>query len=174
MGLIQIGVSILTALLVGALTRGAQRTYFLLASSVLAVYWFQSALPLRSFDFWLPSLSLALTVLTWLITSRSGSWYLSENLNGFLIIIGLVTLLDFSRYFLPDPIVTATTPPQFFQYLAFILVIALTIAIIARTSNRYAWVISGTIILLIAILVVLKTPALAMQTSIFFRTLANR
>src|SRR5215207_10805663 len=174
MGLIQIGASVLTCLLIGALTRGAQRTYFLLASSVVAVYWFQSALPLRSFDFWLPSLSLALTVLTWLITSRSGSWYLSENLNGFLIIIGLVTLLDFSRYFLPDPIVTATTPPQFFQYLAFILVIALTIAIIARTSNRYACVISGTIILLIAILVVLKTPALALQTSIFFRTLANR
>src|SRR5215207_5427469 len=160
MGLVQIGISILTALLIGALARGAQRTYFLLASSVLAVYWFQSALPLRSFDFWLPSLSLALTVLTWVITSSSGSWYLSENLNGFLIITGLVTLIDLSRYFLPDPIITSTAPPQFFQYLGFILVIALTVATIARISNRYTWIISGTIIFLIAILVVCKTPAL--------------
>src|SRR5215207_2313991 len=141
MGLIQIGVSILTALLVGALTRGAQRTYFLLASSVLAVYWFQPALPLRSFDFWLPSLSLALTVLTWVITSGTGSWYSRENLNAFLIIIGLVTLIDFSRYFLPDPIFTATTPPQFFQYLAFILVIAIKVATITRATIRYPWVI---------------------------------
>ena len=47
------------ALLVGALARGALRIYFLLALSVLAVYWFQPVIPLRSFDFWLPSLSLA-------------------------------------------------------------------------------------------------------------------
>ena len=71
MGLIQIGASILAALLIGALTRGPLRTYLLLAISVLAVYWFQPALPLRSFDFWLPSLSLALTILTWLITSSA-------------------------------------------------------------------------------------------------------
>src|SRR5215213_5547839 len=174
MGLIQIGASVLTALLIGALTRGAQRTYFLLASSVVAIYWFQSALPLRSFDFWLPSLSLALTVLTWVITSSSGSWYLSENLNGFLIITGLVTLIDLSRYFLPDPIITSTTPPQFFQYLGFILLIAITIATIVRLSDRSRWAISGTILLLIAILVVLKTPAFAIQTSIFLRTIANR
>ena len=174
MGLIQIGVSILTALLVGALTRGAQRTYFLLASSVLAVYWFQPPLPLRSFDFWLPSLSLALTVLTWVITSGTGSWYSRENLNAFLIIIGLVTLIDFSRYFLPDPIFTATTPPQFFQYLAFILVIVIMMATITRASIRYPGAISGTIILLVVILVILKMPALAQQASVFFRTLANR
>ncbi len=80
MGLIQIGASILTALLIGALTRGAQslRNYLLLALSVLAVYWFQPLLPLRSFDFWLPSLSLAFVILdlaayvsTWRVADTS-------------------------------------------------------------------------------------------------------
>ncbi len=41
---------------------------------------------------------------------------------GFLIIIGLVTFIDLSRYFLPDPVLTATTPPQFIQYFVFIVV----------------------------------------------------
>src|SRR5215207_4474338 len=112
MGLIQIGVSILTALLVGALTRGAQRTYFLLASSTIAVYWFQPALPLRSFDFWLPSLTLALVILTWFITSQPGVWRERFNLTALFIIVGFGTLIDLSRYILPDPILTTSTPPQ--------------------------------------------------------------
>lgn len=176
MGLIQISASILIALLIGALTHGARngRMYLLLAFSVLAIYWFQPLLPLRSFDFWLPSLSLALVILTWLITSQPGEWWAPQNLIGFLLIIGLVTFIELSRYFLAGPVLTATTPPPFIQYFFFILITGLIIFTAAQASHRSTWIIGGTIILLITILVVLKTPALSVQTSIFFRTLANR
>jgi alginate O-acetyltransferase complex protein AlgI len=174
MGLLQIGVSVLAALLAGVLTRGAARMYLLLVLSILAVYWFQPVLPLRSFDFWLPSVSLALVVLTWFITSESGAWRARQNWSGLLIIIGLVTLIDLTRYLLPDPLFTATTPPQFSQYLIFVVILAIMILFFVRLSHRSAWIIPATIILLIAILIVLKTPALSLQTSIFFRTLANR
>src|SRR5919108_6472501 len=109
MDLLQIGVSIVAALLVGLLVRGRRytlRTYLLLALSVLAVYWFQPVVPLRSFDFWLPSLSLALVILVWFITSQTESWRSRQNLYGLLIIVGLVTLLDLSRYLFPDPLFT--------------------------------------------------------------------
>jgi D-alanyl-lipoteichoic acid acyltransferase DltB (MBOAT superfamily) len=174
MGLIQIGASILTALLIGALTRGALRTYLLLGSSMLAVYWLQPALPLRSFDFWLPSLSMALTILTWLVLFPSGVWRLRQNLIGLSIIVGLVTLLDLSRYFLPDPILTATTPPQLSQYLVFLLLMGLALSALGWMSRRGTWAISGVILLLILVLVILKTPAFSLQTSVFVRTLANR
>ena len=176
MGLIQIGASILISLLIGALTWGARsaRTYLLLASSVLAVYWFQPLLPLRSFDFWLPSLSLVFVILTWLITSQPGEWWTRQNIMGLCIIIGLVTFIDLSRYLLPDPIVTATTPPQFVQYLIFIFSIGAIVLIISWISRRSSWGIRGTILLLIFILIVLKNPELSRQTSILFRTLANR
>jgi D-alanyl-lipoteichoic acid acyltransferase DltB (MBOAT superfamily) len=176
MGLIQIGASILIALLIGALTRSARtlRLYLLLAFSILAVYWFQPALPLRSFDFWLPSLSLALTVLTWLVISPAGALRLRENLVGLAIIVGLATVIDLSRYVLPDPVITATTPPQLFQYFAFLLLVGLALSSFGWISRRHAWTTTGTIILLIAILIILKTPALSLQTSILFRTLANR
>ncbi|HEY5984966.1 MAG TPA: hypothetical protein VIV12_01095, partial [Streptosporangiaceae bacterium] len=92
MGLIEIAASIATALLVGVLTRGAWRTYLLLALSVFAVYWLQPAIPLRSFDFWLPSITLALVILTWFITSQPETWRASQNVIALGIIVGIATL----------------------------------------------------------------------------------
>jgi alginate O-acetyltransferase complex protein AlgI len=176
MGLIQIGASILISLLIGALTRGARaaRMYLLLGFSILAIYWFQPLLPLHSFDFWLPSLSLAFVVLTWLITSQPGVRRTRQNIIGVSVIVALVTLLDLARYFLPEPVLTATTPPQFVQYFVFIVVTGLIILVTTWFARQFTWAIGLTIILLTFILIVLKTPELSLQTSILFRTLANR
>jgi D-alanyl-lipoteichoic acid acyltransferase DltB (MBOAT superfamily) len=174
MGLLEIGVSVLAALLVGVLVRGTLRTYLLLALSVLAVYWFQPVIPIRSFDFWLPSLSLALVILVWLIVSQTESWRSRENLYGLLIIIGLMIILDLSRYFLPDPLFTATIPPNFFFFLAFVIILSVVILLITRLSRAYQWISSFVIVLLILILVILKSPALALQASIFLGEFTNR
>jgi len=174
MGLIQIGASILTMGLVGALTRGTWRTYALLVLSVLAVYWFQPVVPLRSFDFWLPSLSLTFVILTWFITSQTGAWKSRVNIAGLSIILGLVTLVDLARYIFPQPFLTSTTPPQFIQYLIFVVTAAIVIFAFTNLSHNHAWILSITTVLLLAILFILKSPILSLQTSIFFRTLANR
>ncbi len=174
MGLTQIAASILTSILVGVLTRGAPRTYSLLALSALAVYWFQPVVPLRSFDFWFPSLSLALVVLVWFIISGPGAWKTKQNLSGLFIILGIVTLVDLSRYLLPAPILTATTPPQFIQYIAFLAAITLLILTFTFFARRSLLALSIAAALLIAILVVLKSPALSLQASSFLRELTNR
>jgi len=174
MGLTEIGASILAVLLVGALTRGAWRTYSLLVLSVLAIYWFQPVVPLRLFDFWLPSLSLAFVILTWFITTGAGLWKSRQNLIGLSIIVGLVALIDLSRYILPNPILTGTTPPQFAQFIVFVLITSFVIFVFARLSLNLVWVLSFVVIFLLIILFSLKSPTLSLQTSIFFRTLANR
>ena len=175
MGFTQIGVSILAALLVGALTRAARsatRVFSLLILSILALYWFQPAVPLRSFDFWIPSLSLVLVLLTWFITSPTGAWKLRYNLIGLSIIIGIVTLIDLTRYFLRNPLLTTSTPPQFGQYILFIIAGIIIIFLFARLPS--SWSLPLAIIVLIAILATLKSPGLSTQTRIFFRTLTNR
>ena len=174
MGLLQTGASILTALLIGALARSNWRIYLLLTCSVLAIYWFQPLLPLRSFDFWLPSLSLALVILTWLITSQPGAWKRRQNIIGLSIILGTVTFIELSRYFLPDPVLTATTPPPFIQYIIFALLVGFTLFIFTWIARRSPWAIWASILLLILLLVVLKNPELSLQASIFLRTLAKR
>lgn len=173
MGLIEIAASAAAALVVGALTRGAWRTYLLLSLSVFAVYWFQPAIPLRSFDFWLPSITLALVILTWFITAKSDTWRASQNLIALGMIAGIATLVELSRY-LPEPVITTTFPPQFVQYLVFVFIVAIIIFIFSWLSQRQSWILSSAIVLLIAILLVLKSPGLSLQTSIFFRTLTNR
>lgn len=176
MGLTQIFASILAALLVGVLTRtrGTPRVYSLLALSVLAVYWFQPAVPLRSFDFWIPSLSLVLVIITWFITSQSGAWKSRQNIIGLAVIVGVVTLVDVTRYIFPDPFITTTTTPRLIIVLGFFALTALAISASTILSRRIAFTLTLAIILLITILVILKSPILSLQTSILFRTLTNR
>jgi alginate O-acetyltransferase complex protein AlgI len=173
MGLTQIAASILTSILVAALTRGARRTYSLLALSVLAVYWFQPVVPLRSFDFWIPTLSLALAALTWFITAQPGAWKTKQNMTGLLIILVGTAIVDLTRY-LPEPIITSTTPPRFILLVAFLLMMGVILTVSSLLSHRYAWTLSPLTILLISILVFLKSPELSLRTSIFFRTLMDR
>jgi len=174
MGLTQISASILAALLVGALTRGAPRTYLLLVLSVLAVYWFQPAIPLRSFDFWIPSLSIALALLTWFVTSQAGAWRSRQNLMGLFVIAGVVTLIDLTRYIFPDPFITTTTPPRFIIVLGFFALTVIAVSAVTIFSRRLALTLSFVILLLLGILLLLKSPILSYQLSVFLRTLTNR
>lgn len=178
MGLTHIAASILTSILAGALTRGTRRIYFLLALSVLALYWFQPAVPLRAFDFWFPSLSLALVVAVWLVVAPPSAWKSGQNTTGLLLIVGIVTLIDLSRYLFSKPILTATAPPQFLQYLTFLAVlflIILALTSLSRLTSRTFFPLSILLpTLLLFILILLKSPVLSLQASIFLRTLTGR
>ncbi len=174
MGLVEIAVSFAAALLVGALTRGVWRTNLLLILSVLAVYWFQPTVRLRSFEFWFPSLTLALVVFVWFITSESSAWRSRQNWTALIILLVLPGLVDIAGRLFPEPSLLKILPPQFSEYGVFLLIAAAIIIFATWVSRRQTWILSAAILLLIALLVVLKTPALSLQTSIFFRTLDHR
>ncbi|MFN8463250.1 MAG: MBOAT family O-acyltransferase [Anaerolineales bacterium] len=174
MGLTQIFASILTALLVGVWMRGTPRVFSLLALSVLAVFWFQPAVPLRSFDFWIPSLSVLLVVLVWFITSNVGAWKSRQNVIGLAVIAGVVTLVGLTRYIFPDPVLTTSTPPRLILVVDFIVLASVAITTFTTLSRRLAITLSFTIIVLLAILVILKSPILSLQLSIFLRELTGR
>lgn len=174
MGLLQIAASFATALLIGTLTRATLRVYLLLALSILAVYWFQPAIPLRSFDFWLPSLTFVLILLTWFAISTRETWFIRQNLAALLIIVSMAALIELSRYYLPKPIFTATSPPQLLQFLIFTCSAAVLVLFFTWLSQQRPWTLSFLIGLLILILILLKTPAFSLQSSIFFRILTDR
>src|SRR5215216_2591036 len=174
MGLVEITASIAAASLIGALARGAWRTYLLLAISVLAVYCFQPSVRLRSFDFWLPSLTLALVVLVWFLISEAGDWRSRPNLIALLLIVGLPAMIDFVGSLFPDSLLFKLLPPQFPEYVVFILISATVTLFFYRLSRRQPWALSIAFLLILAILLILKSPFLSLQTSIFFRTLQDR
>ena len=187
MGLLQISASIVTSLLIGALAHvrrasPAMRTHLLLAASVLAVYWFQPLVPLRSFDFWFPSLTLFLVILTWFVISRRGAPSSDEHparrpqqdLPALMLLVGLPTLIVLLRLVLPDPVLTASLPPRLAPFVLFMIVAGVLVFAMAGVRRRSRMALSAIILLLILILIVLKTPALSRQTSILIRTLTNR
>jgi len=57
------------ALLFRLVARERYRGELLLISSVLAIYWLQPLSPVRNLDFWLPTCTLALAVLSWWISA---------------------------------------------------------------------------------------------------------
>ncbi len=69
MTLAYILVFVVVAAVLGVATRKRGRLPVLLAISALAVYALQPALPVRGLDFWLPTLTLGLTVLGWVLTT---------------------------------------------------------------------------------------------------------
>mgnify|MGYP000902530783 CR=1 FL=1 len=69
MALRSILILVAAALLMRLLFRQRGRGWALLAASALAIYWMQPALPVRYLDYWLPTLTLALAALCWLLTA---------------------------------------------------------------------------------------------------------
>jgi D-alanyl-lipoteichoic acid acyltransferase DltB (MBOAT superfamily) len=89
-----------------------------------------------------------------------------------LIIGGIVIVIDLLRYLFPEPIVTASTPPRISIVLIFFVIVAGAIFIFNHLPRNLAW--TFAIIIILVMLVVLKTPVLALRTSLLIRAWMNR
>ncbi len=165
--LISIGISVLS----GFALRNRWRERFLLVASVLAIYAMQPVLPVRGLDFWFPTATLALTSLTWIITSSPENRTWRNNLSSMLILICMVLALGLTRYLGFSLYLTASNPPQIIQVLvglAAIGLVALTLSRVSKINNVMLIIFTGLPIL---IFVILKIPLLSSLLSFFLRSL---
>jgi len=149
------------------------RDWLAFALSVLAVFVLQPASPVRYLDFWLPFATFALIVGVWFVLAPGALRALKgENL---ITLVGLaifVAALSALRY-TPACCLTATRPPE----TAFVLLALGLVGLMAfglaklAAQGRYAVIGWGFITLLVALLVILKTDALATAASAFLRGL---
>jgi alginate O-acetyltransferase complex protein AlgI len=171
MTLTLIFVSIAVAAMLGLLVRNRGRVFLLLGISALAVYALQPALPVRGLDFWLPSATLALAVLSWVLTTpreqRSWriNWPAAALLGGIVLLLGLTRYLDFS---LP---LTASSPPQTLQILIGLAVVFLLAFLLTRFTQPGKAILTAAFVFVILLFVVLKVPALAAWASVGLRNL---
>jgi len=163
------------ALFLGLVMRNRWRVYLLMGVSALAVFLLQPALPIRSLDFWLATITLLLTVLGWLLTTPSGKLRERDNLVGLAILLGIVVFADLTRYLGLGWTLSATLPPRLE-----LLLIFLTLAVLFLGAAAYFKRLSPShflalgIVLLIGIFIVLKTPSLATAASGFIRYVLGR
>ena len=154
-------VFIVIAAVVGLVVRNSGRVPVLLVLSMLAVYALQPALPIRGLDFWLPTATLGIAVISWVVTTPRANRSLRDNwltivlLAGGVLILGLTRYLGFSLY------LTASHPPQTIQIIAGMAGIALAAFLLWRFSKPGKLLLIGASVLVIVIFIFLKVPALA-------------
>jgi len=171
---------VIAAGLYAALLSARWRVWALLIGSVLAIYWLQPPLPPRFADFVLPTATLALTVLSWLLTrppdaeSRQATW--REDRLTAVILFVLVVALAFNRYLDAAYRLTASRPPAPLWTAVTLLLLALLFLLIARFAARadQRRVLTGGIVFIVVIFVVLKTDALATAVANVWRSLTGQ
>ena len=174
MGLINILVMAGVALAWALIFKQRGRGWFLLVTSALAIYWLQPLLPIHGMDFWLPTLTLALAVLSWLVTTPPENRDWRKNWPAAVVLSGVVLLLDLTRFFGQSGLLTAGRPPLLELVALVLLVLAGLGLLLSRLKKMPAALLTGLVVLLIALMVVLKLPALTQLVSGWLRALVGQ
>jgi alginate O-acetyltransferase complex protein AlgI len=165
MSLILILVILILAVFIGLFWEKRARLWLIFVLSLLSVYIFQPLLPLRNFDYWFPTASIALTAATWYVLNRPRDISERENLVAsslsllIPLCVGLTRLLPFEIPWLP-----ASNPPLT-QILLVAFATALLIGVISLGSSKSrpgSWIL---IIVLAGLFILLKAEPLALWLS---------
>ncbi len=174
MSLVNILILIIAALVVRVAFPGKLRRWAMLVASVLAIYWLQSALPIRGMDFWFPTATLGLTLLSWGLTAEKEQWVDRRNWLAGGLVIGTVLLIALTRFISLQGVITPTRPPQFYLVvIALVIILGLTVLLV-RFCKPSEGILSLGILALILIFIVLKNPLLSMLSSIGLRQLTSQ
>lgn len=171
------------ALAVGLLANKRWQGWLILVISVVAIYWLQPASPIRHLDFWLPTATLGLVVLSWAVTRTSApqkpgssSTPVSTGSNGLagLIVVLIVLGIGLTRYTGQFCCLVSSIPPEISQIGLAIGLILLLVVGLFRFSPSVK--IGGTIaiLILLGIFLVLKNDWLVMVTSTWLRFLSGQ
>jgi alginate O-acetyltransferase complex protein AlgI len=165
----------LAALLLSPFYRKGWRTWILLVTSLLSVYWLQSSVSIRNLDFWFPSLSIFLTVVIWSVTSENPKAHLKETFKVGLVTALIILLIGLTRYFDPLCCLTPTRPPGAAPIIvALIAAAGLTFLFIRLSGSHPIPVVAAFSLLLVLVFLVLKSDPLATNASALLRSFSGQ
>ena len=100
--------------------------WFLFFYSIFAIFWFQPLTTIRSLDFWLPVITLILTIWGWSCINSNNNEKNRENSVSFIIIISFLLFLGTARLIGFAQLNALVTLPDLSSLLGAILLIGLT------------------------------------------------
>ncbi|MBR6089728.1 MAG: MBOAT family protein [Anaerolineaceae bacterium] len=134
------------------------------------LFLFQPTLPVRGLDFSFPLWTILLTVCVYGSVSRQNPLRIRQNLTDLAVILVSVTLIAATRFVSYTGIVTASRPPQPERILpAVIIGTALAFGMNYFSLREKKWPARVCGVLILAALVILKTPYFSLAASRFAR-----
>jgi len=146
----------------------------MLVTSVLAIYWLQSALPIRQMDFWFPTATLGLIFLSWGLTAEKEQLGDRRNWLAAGLAVGTVVLIAMTRFISLEGLLTPTRPPQFYLIAIPLAVFIGLSFILVGFFKAKGGILSLGILVLILIFILLKNPLLSMLSSIGLRQIMSQ
>ena len=159
----------LGTLLLGWIVPRRRLVPVLLLGSLLALYWLQPSTPIRNLDFWLPTASIALTLLAWVVTAPVEGRTLPQVLPGLLAILVVPPLIALTRYLGPLCCLSPSRPPQMLPVLVVCAAVAVLFLAIYLLLPNQLWLPGAGILLILFLFILLKSPAAARLTSAWLR-----
>lgn len=169
MSIFTILIIVFSSLIIGITASGKWRSWCLLVTSILAIYWLQPPTPIRHLDFWLPTICLALAILTWILTKSEGSLVFRSNLIGFIVIGSVIIIIGSTRYLGPVCCLTPSRPPEIYQLGLVIILIAFISILASRFLSGHSVWLYGAILVIIGLFVIQKSEILAQLISMGLR-----
>ncbi len=171
MELVHIGVFTAFGLIYLLILPSKWREWALLVGSIFAIYWLQPTLNIRWLDYSLPTITLGLAVIGWLVTRKpqeNGIKLVREDWLTIGVVVGSALLLAITRY-IELPIALTSRPPETWQ-VGLGLIGLVAVVLILRKSFIQNWQINVCILILIGIFIVLKTEIFSTWLSGILRT----
>jgi alginate O-acetyltransferase complex protein AlgI len=160
--------------LLGVVMRNRWRLTLLLGISALAVFAFQPVLPIRGLDFWLPTATLAIAILAWIITTPKENRSWRNNLPAAVILGCIVLSLGLTRYLGFSLYLTASNPPQILNILIGLAAISLISFLVSLVPKVNKTLLISSFVFIILIFVVLKVPLLSKTFSSILRIINHQ
>jgi alginate O-acetyltransferase complex protein AlgI len=178
MTLVYILVLTIFALLAGWVAPRRWRGWLLLGGSIIAIYWLQPLTPIRNLDFWLPTLSIALTAFVWAVTQagklttqqlvRQGTF-----LTG-LVISAMILGIALTRYLGPLCCLTPARPPEILKVLIALAILWLGVVGLTRLLPERRALASMVVLLIIGLFIILKSDQLSEFVSKGLRSISGQ
>lgn len=173
MTLTHILVFIAAAALYLAVLPARWRGWALFAGSIVAIYWLQPPIRIRSLDFVFPTATLGVTALAWAITRAPEQRWTREDTAAALVMAGLVIALALGRYLAPELRLTPSRPPNTVNVALALVAVAAGLATLARVKDPRRLIVPA-ILAILALFIVLKTAPLAESAARALRQAAGQ
>ena len=131
----EILILIAASLTLGFAFRQTKWVNLLMAASIIFIYWLQPDTELRYLGYWLPSISIAMMVISWAVTTSPEVRNQPEQFKTLAVLFAVLLVLSSLRVLDPGRVLGFVTIPRLISTLPYLLVTFSLLALLTRFKN---------------------------------------